>query len=124
MRHVHSRSTALPRASPRPRFSQGSDPERELIRRPQVSDWPPDHCPTARHRRLSSWSVLFLASISWRPPLNPARPDVDEEDARWKPAEDRFSVAEVLSHLSHSEWHRYRARMDRFLSEQMPEFES
>ena len=49
--------------------------------------------------------------------------ELSEEDARWKPAEDRFSVAEVLSHLSHSEWHCYRARVDRFLSEEMPEFE-
>jgi DinB family protein len=48
---------------------------------------------------------------------------VSEEDARWKPAEDRFSIAEVLSHLSHSEWHCYRARVDRFLSEEMPELE-
>jgi hypothetical protein len=44
-------------------------------------------------------------------------------DSRWKPAEDRFSIAEVLSHLSHSEGHCYRARVDRFLSEEMPEFE-
>lgn len=49
--------------------------------------------------------------------------ELSEEDARWKPADDRFSVAEVLSHLSHSEWHCYRARADRFLSEEMPEFE-
>ena len=48
---------------------------------------------------------------------------VSEEDARWKPAEDRFSIAEVLSHLSHSEGQCYGARVDRFLSEEMPEFE-
>jgi hypothetical protein len=36
---------------------------------------------------------------------------------------DRFSIAEVLSHLSHSEGHCYRARVDRFLGEEMPEFE-
>jgi hypothetical protein len=45
------------------------------------------------------------------------------EDARWKPAEDRFSIAEVLAHLSHSEGHCYRMRLDRFLSEERPEFE-
>jgi hypothetical protein len=28
---------------------------------------------------------------------------LSDEDARWKPAPDRFSVAEVLAHLSHSE---------------------
>lgn len=44
-------------------------------------------------------------------------------DLRWKPAPDRFSVGEVLSHLSHSEGHCYRARVDRFLNEQNPEFE-
>ncbi len=49
--------------------------------------------------------------------------EISEEVARWKPAEDRFSIAEVLSHLSHSEWHCYRARVDRLLSEEMPELE-
>ena len=49
--------------------------------------------------------------------------EISEEDARWKPAPDRFSIAEVLAHLSHSEGHCYRARVDRFLSEDMPEFE-
>ena len=46
--------------------------------------------------------------------------EISEEDARWKPAEDRFSIAEVLSHLSHSEGYCYRPRVDRFLSEEMP----
>jgi hypothetical protein len=48
--------------------------------------------------------------------------ELSEEDARWKPERSRFSVAEVLSHLSHSEGHCYRARVDRFLGEEMPEF--
>ena len=43
--------------------------------------------------------------------------ELTDEDARWKPAPDRFSVAEVLAHLSHSEGHCYRMRLDRFLSE-------
>ena len=34
-----------------------------------------------------------------------------------------FSVAEVLAHLSHSEGHCYRMRIDRLLEEEMPEFE-
>ena len=46
------------------------------------------------------------------------------EDARWKPAPDRFSVAEVLAHLSHSEGNCYRMRLDRFMAETRPEFES
>ena len=49
--------------------------------------------------------------------------ELDYEDAVWKPAPDRFSVAEVLAHLSHSEGHSYRLRVDRFLSEEMPELE-
>src|SRR5512144_2403331 len=49
--------------------------------------------------------------------------EISEEDARWKPAPDRFSIAEVLAHLSHGEGHCYRARVDRFLAEKMPEFE-
>ncbi len=49
--------------------------------------------------------------------------ELSDEDARWKPGPDRFSVAEVLEHLSHSEGHCYRARLDRFLSEDLPAFE-
>jgi len=36
------------------------------------------------------------------------------------PAPDRFSIAEVLAHLSHSEGHCYRMRVDRFLEEENP----
>jgi DinB superfamily len=50
--------------------------------------------------------------------------DFSAVDLRWKPAPDRFSVGEVLSHLSHSEGQCYRTRLDRFLSEENPEFES
>ena len=50
--------------------------------------------------------------------------DMSVEDTEWKPAPDRFSVAEVLAHLSHSEADCYRARVDRFMSELLPEFES
>lgn len=49
--------------------------------------------------------------------------EVSDDDVRWKPAADRFSIAEVLAHLSHSEGHCYRARLDRFMSEDRPEFE-
>jgi hypothetical protein len=49
--------------------------------------------------------------------------EISEDDARWKPAEDRFSIAEVICHLWHSDGHCYRPRLDRFLGEEMPEFE-
>ena len=50
--------------------------------------------------------------------------DISEADARWKPAPDRFSIAEVLAHLSHSEGHCYRTRVDRFMTEELPVFDS
>src|SRR3954469_14237112 len=49
--------------------------------------------------------------------------ELDQEDVRWKPAPDRFSVGEVLAHLSHSENYCYRTRVDRFMKEENPEFE-
>jgi len=49
--------------------------------------------------------------------------ELNHEDAEWKPAPDRFSVADVLAHLSHSEGHCCRMRLDPFMSEEMPEFE-
>ena len=49
--------------------------------------------------------------------------ELSHDDAGWKPAPDRFSVAEVLAHLSHTEGYCYRMRVDRFLSEELPEFE-
>ena len=39
--------------------------------------------------------------------------ELTDADARWKPAPNRFSVAEVLAHLSHSEGNCYRIRVDR-----------
>lgn len=49
--------------------------------------------------------------------------ELSQDDTCWKPAPDRFSVAEVLAHLSHSEGHCYRLRVDLFLSEDLPELE-
>jgi hypothetical protein len=49
--------------------------------------------------------------------------ELSDEDVRWKPSPGRFSVGEVLAHLSHSEGHCYRARLDRFMAEERPEFE-
>ena len=49
--------------------------------------------------------------------------ELSKADTQWKPAADRFSVSEVLAHLSHSEEHCYRFRVDRFLSEDRPALE-
>ena len=49
--------------------------------------------------------------------------DLTGEDARWKPSPERFSIAEVLAHLTHSEGQCYRMRLDRFMAESRPEFE-
>ena len=46
-----------------------------------------------------------------------------EDDLRWKPGPDRFSIGEVLVHLAHSDWHCYRRRVDQFMSEERPELE-
>jgi len=48
--------------------------------------------------------------------------ELSHDDAHWKPAPDRFSVAEVLAHFSQSEGQN-RMRVDQFLNEQLPEFE-
>ncbi len=48
---------------------------------------------------------------------------ISDDEARWKASPDRFSIAEVLAHLSHSESHCYRLRLDRFLAEDLPELE-
>lgn len=48
--------------------------------------------------------------------------EMNHADAVWQPAPGRFSVAEVLAHLSHSESHCYRARLNRFMTEDLPEF--
>jgi hypothetical protein len=41
---------------------------------------------------------------------------LSDEDAQWKPAPDRWSVAEILEHLSHVEGHYFRNALDRMLS--------
>lgn len=50
--------------------------------------------------------------------------ELTADDACWKPAPDHFSVAEVLAHLSHSEGHCYRMRLDRFMRDDRPEFDT
>src|SRR5262245_51893441 len=48
---------------------------------------------------------------------------LSEEDANWKPAPNRFSVAETLEHLSHTEGHYYRGRLERMVEDDNPAFE-
>jgi hypothetical protein len=46
---------------------------------------------------------------------------VSSEQANWKPAPDRFSIAELLEHLSHIEAHCFRNRFDEILATDNPE---
>jgi hypothetical protein len=46
-----------------------------------------------------------------------------EEDTNWKPAPDRFSIAEALEHLSHAEGHCFRARVEKMMEEDSPALE-
>jgi hypothetical protein len=48
---------------------------------------------------------------------------VSPEQACWKPTPDRFSIAELLEHLSHIEAHCFRNRFDETLASDNPEFE-
>jgi hypothetical protein len=48
---------------------------------------------------------------------------VSEEQSYWKPAGNRFSIAEVLEHMSHIEAHYFRDRFDQMLASDNPEFE-
>lgn len=48
---------------------------------------------------------------------------VGDEQAYWKPAPERFSIAELLEHLSHIEAHCFRSRVDAMLAADNPEFE-
>jgi DinB superfamily len=50
--------------------------------------------------------------------------ELSDDDVSWKPAGDRFSVGEVLAHLSHAEGHCYRARLDLFLNQENPQLQS
>lgn len=49
---------------------------------------------------------------------------VSEEQASWKPSPERWSIAEVLEHLSHVEAHLFRARFDLLIAEDTPAVES
>jgi hypothetical protein len=44
-----------------------------------------------------------------------------EQEANWKPSPERWSIAEVMEHLSHVEGHGFRARIDQMAGEEMPE---
>ena len=48
---------------------------------------------------------------------------LSEEDANWKPAPNRFSIAEALEHLSHTEGHCFRARVEAMVEQDNPPIE-
>lgn len=45
------------------------------------------------------------------------------DEAEWKPSPKRWSIAEVVEHLSHTEAHGFRSRIDRMVEETVPELE-
>jgi hypothetical protein len=48
---------------------------------------------------------------------------ISDTQAYWKPAPERFSIAELLEHLSHVEAHCFRIRFDEILAADDPEVE-
>ena len=48
---------------------------------------------------------------------------VSDEQAYWKPKPDRFSIAELLEHLSHIEGHYFRSLADQIVAGDNPEIE-
>jgi hypothetical protein len=48
---------------------------------------------------------------------------ISDKQAYWKPTPERFSIAELLEHLSHVEAHCFRFRFDEILATDDPEFE-
>lgn len=48
---------------------------------------------------------------------------VSDKQAYWKPAPDRFSIAELLEHISHVEAHYFRIHADAILAGANPEIE-
>src|SRR5260221_10650208 len=108
----HEKTIGKPCAgNPHARFERG-DQEPGLARAPRL-------IPTNDGKRLPCLDLLEATPEILRGLMT----ELTEEDARWKPAPGRFSVAEVLAHLSHSEGHCYRMRLDHFMAETRPEFE-
>jgi hypothetical protein len=48
---------------------------------------------------------------------------IDDKQAYWKPAPERYSIAELLEHLSHVEAHCFRIRFDEILANDNPAVE-
>jgi hypothetical protein len=48
---------------------------------------------------------------------------VTEEQTEWKPAPGRWSIAEILEHMSHVEGHGFRLRAERMMKEENPVLE-
>jgi hypothetical protein len=49
---------------------------------------------------------------------------VTEDQTAWKPSPDRWSIAEVLEHMSHVEGHCFRLRAELMVKEDNPELEA
>ncbi len=70
--------------------------------------------------RLPDMSVA-IAQLEATPGILRALLDgLTPEQTQWKPAPDRFSIAEVIEHLSHTEGHAFRFRIERMVAEDNP----
>ena len=49
--------------------------------------------------------------------------NISETQSVWKPTPDRYSISEVVEHLSHVEGHCYRHRLEKILAEDNPAVE-
>lgn len=47
-----------------------------------------------------------------------------DEQMDWKPAPERFSITEVLTHLAHTEHHAYRVKYEAFAQQEAPLLEA
>jgi hypothetical protein len=56
--------------------------------------------------------------------LNLLAGGLTEDEAAWKPALERFSIAETVAHLAHAERHCYGTRWGQWASEEEPKFDS
>src|SRR5262249_26558863 len=82
------------------------------------------HGPRGRRRGFCGMSLPGLRQLESTPEiLRLLMEGLSDDDTKWKPAPNRFSIAEVLEHLSHVEGHCFRSRIERMVEEDNPAIE-